>query len=87
MVADDTNPGTCTLLLTGYVRARSLSVNQLVIVQPMTCLWSHDLVVVLFSFISGSCFWCRGFPVVQNGHPQGSTSFECKKRAGCHGCR
>lgn len=53
----------------------------------MTCLWSHELVVVLFSFISGSCFWCRGFPVVQNGHPQGSTSFECKKRAGCHGCR
>lgn len=30
MVADDMNPGTCTLLLTGYVRARCLSVNQLV---------------------------------------------------------
>ncbi|PRQ16479.1 putative ribosome biogenesis protein BMS1/TSR1 [Rosa chinensis] len=30
MVEDDMNPGTSTLLLTGYVRARSLSVNQLV---------------------------------------------------------
>lgn len=30
MVANDMNPGTCNLLLTGYVRARSLSVNQLV---------------------------------------------------------
>lgn len=31
MVADDFNLGNCTLLLTGYLRARSLSVNQLVI--------------------------------------------------------
>ncbi|KAM1377841.1 hypothetical protein FF1_039295 [Malus domestica] len=30
MVADDSNLGKCTLLLTGYIRARSLSVNQLV---------------------------------------------------------
>ncbi|CAB4281249.1 unnamed protein product [Prunus armeniaca] len=30
MVADDFNSGNCTLLLTGYLRARSLSVNQLV---------------------------------------------------------
>ena len=30
MVADNCTPGKCTLLLTGYLRARSLSVNQLV---------------------------------------------------------
>ncbi|KAM1398258.1 hypothetical protein ACFX2I_015726 [Malus domestica] len=30
MVADDSSSGKCTLLLTGYIRARSLSVNQLV---------------------------------------------------------
>ncbi|KAI3916131.1 hypothetical protein MKW98_004572 [Papaver atlanticum] len=30
LVVDDKNPGTCTLSLTGYLRARSLSVNQLV---------------------------------------------------------
>ncbi|EOY15232.1 Pre-rRNA-processing protein TSR1 isoform 2 [Theobroma cacao] len=30
MVPDDSNPGKCTLLLTGYTRAHSLSVNQLV---------------------------------------------------------
>ncbi|KAK9269852.1 hypothetical protein L1049_025425 [Liquidambar formosana] len=30
MLADDCNSGKCTLLLTGYLRARSLSVNQLV---------------------------------------------------------
>ncbi|KAF5190910.1 pre-rRNA-processing protein TSR1-like protein, partial [Thalictrum thalictroides] len=30
LVADGGNPGTCTLLLSGYLRARSLSVNQLV---------------------------------------------------------
>lgn len=30
MLADNCNPGKCTLLLTGYLRARSLSVNQLV---------------------------------------------------------
>ncbi|TYK24600.1 pre-rRNA-processing protein TSR1-like protein [Cucumis melo var. makuwa] len=30
MVADNCTPGRCTLLLTGYLRARSLSVNQLV---------------------------------------------------------
>ncbi|GAV63463.1 DUF663 domain-containing protein/AARP2CN domain-containing protein [Cephalotus follicularis] len=30
MVADDCNSGMCTLLLTGYLRAHSLSVNQLV---------------------------------------------------------
>ncbi|PQP93241.1 pre-rRNA-processing protein TSR1 homolog [Prunus yedoensis var. nudiflora] len=30
IVADDFNSGNCTLLLTGYLRARSLSVNQLV---------------------------------------------------------
>ncbi|MCL7034744.1 hypothetical protein MKW94_019862 [Papaver nudicaule] len=30
LVVDDQNPGTCTLYLSGYLRARSLSVNQLV---------------------------------------------------------
>ncbi|PIA56805.1 hypothetical protein AQUCO_00700868v1 [Aquilegia coerulea] len=30
LVTDDGNPGTCTFLLSGYLRARSLSVNQLV---------------------------------------------------------
>ncbi|OVA19550.1 Ribosome biogenesis protein BMS1/TSR1 [Macleaya cordata] len=30
LVADDSNPGKCTLFLSGYLRARSLSVNQLV---------------------------------------------------------
>ncbi|KAJ7966959.1 pre-rRNA-processing protein TSR1-like [Quillaja saponaria] len=30
LVADDCNPGKCTLLLTGYLRSKSLSVNQLV---------------------------------------------------------
>ncbi|KAI3950802.1 hypothetical protein MKW92_042486 [Papaver armeniacum] len=30
LVVDDKNPGTCTLSLTSYLRARSLSVNQLV---------------------------------------------------------
>ncbi|XWS24589.1 hypothetical protein CRYUN_Cryun28dG0116000 [Craigia yunnanensis] len=30
MVPDDSNPGNCTLLLTGYTRAHSLSVNKLV---------------------------------------------------------
>lgn len=32
MVADNSISGKCTLLLSGYVRARNLSVNQLVIV-------------------------------------------------------
>lgn len=27
---DDSNPGQCTLLMSGYVQAHSLSVNQLV---------------------------------------------------------
>ncbi|XP_043708636.1 pre-rRNA-processing protein TSR1 homolog isoform X1 [Telopea speciosissima] len=30
LVSDDCNPGKCTLVLSGYLRARSLSVNQLV---------------------------------------------------------
>lgn len=32
VVADNSISGKCTLLLSGYIRARSLSVNQLVIV-------------------------------------------------------
>ena len=31
LVPDDCNSGNCTLLLTGYLRAHGLSVNQLVI--------------------------------------------------------
>lgn len=42
MVADNCTPGKCTLLLTGYLRARSLSVNQLV-----------ESSVAIFCFASG----------------------------------
>lgn len=42
MVADDSNLGNCTLLLTGYLRACNLSVNQLVSTPTIGLPWLHD---------------------------------------------
>jgi len=39
MAVDDCNMEKCTLFITGYLRAHSLSVNQLVLVQPFAYLW------------------------------------------------
>lgn len=42
MVADDCNSAKCTLLLNGYLRAHSLSVNQLVITWTISMLAFMD---------------------------------------------
>jgi len=55
MLVDDESSGKCTLLLSGYLRARKLSVNQLVI-KPFCYLYhalcyTHGSLVNLFSQI------------------------------------
>ncbi|OMP03080.1 Pre-rRNA-processing protein TSR1 isoform 1 [Corchorus capsularis] len=46
MVPDDSNPGKCTLLLTGYTRAHSLSVNQLVHVSGVGDFQLHKIEIM-----------------------------------------
>lgn len=68
---DDGNPGKCTLLLSGYVRAHSLSVNQLVSLSFFNISFFTDLAPMClhpFSKID-SCCRCRGFSVRQDRCP------------------
>lgn len=67
MLADNSISGKCTLLLSGYIRGRSLSVNQLVIVwlQHIT-LRFKELSLTLDTVGSGSHNRCWRFSVIQD---------------------
>lgn len=68
---DDGNPGKCTLLLSGYVCAHSLSVNQLVSLLFFNISWFTLLAPMCLHPFSklDSCCRCRGFSVKQDRCP------------------
>lgn len=66
MIADDAiSSEKCTLVLTGYIRAHGLSVNQLVIYSASVIVFAGMKCVLCLNISrAGSRCWSRGFPVV-----------------------
>lgn len=90
MLVDDESSGNCTLLLSGYLRARKLSVNQLVI-NPF-CSPHHALCYTLdplfiYFLKLGPRIWRWWFSILQNWSAEGSISFEWKEKSEFHGIR
>lgn len=90
LLNDDGSSGKCTLLLTGYLRARNLSVNQLVGYSIWHLFGGNQKVITMSALIfsgSGSSFRCGWFSVSQNWRSQWSMPFKFEKTRRLHGFR
>lgn len=68
LVADDSASGKCTVLLTGYVRARGLSINQLVSIgfNMIHLDIGNILHLTLHMAVLGSHFRCWRFSIIED---------------------